>query len=208
MATAIELGTSVRGTTSPNPWVGAVVGHRRRHRPSTAPPQPPGGRHAEVVALAAAGDAGAAAATPSCTSPSSPAPTTAAPAPCADALVAAGVRRVVVGVADPDPQVAGGGHRPRCGDAGIDVEVGLPAAEAVADQLAPYLKHRRTGRPCVVLKLAATLDGRTAAADGTSPVDHRPRGPGRRPPAAGRERRHRRRRRHGRGPTTRRSPSA
>ena len=86
--------------------------------------------------------------------------------PCADALIAAGVARVVVAVADPDPQVAGAGLA-RLEAAGVAVEVGCRADE-VADQLAPYLHHRRTGRPLVVLKLAATLDGRTAAADGTS----------------------------------------
>jgi diaminohydroxyphosphoribosylaminopyrimidine deaminase/5-amino-6-(5-phosphoribosylamino)uracil reductase len=86
--------------------------------------------------------------------------------PCADALVAAGVARVVVGVLDPDVQVAGRGAK-RLRDAGIDVEVGVGAAE-VAVQLAPYLVHRTTGRPLVVLKLAASLDGRTAAPDGSS----------------------------------------
>jgi len=83
-----------------------------------------------------------------------------------DAIVAAGVGRVVVGVLDPDPQVAGRGVA-RLEQAGIEVVVGV-GAEAVAEQLAPYLKHRRTGRPWVVLKLASTLDGRTAAPDGTS----------------------------------------
>src|SRR4051794_34181291 len=86
--------------------------------------------------------------------------------PCADALVAAGVARVVVGIEDPDRNVAGRGIT--ClRDAGIDVEVGV-AADAVHDQLAPYLTHRRTGRPFVVLKLAASLDGRTSAPDGSS----------------------------------------
>src|SRR5205085_3253821 len=86
--------------------------------------------------------------------------------PCADAIVAAGVSRVVVGVVDPDPQVSGRGLA-RLRQAGVEVSVGAEA-DAVEDQLAPYLKHRRTGRPWVVLKLAATLDGRTAAPDGSS----------------------------------------
>ena len=93
-------------------------------------------------------------------------PTTAAPPPCADALIDAGVARVVVALDDPDPKVAGG-DLARLRDAGVEVEVGIEA-EAAADVLAPYLVHRRTGRPYVVLKLAATLDGRTAAPDGTS----------------------------------------
>ena len=80
--------------------------------------------------------------------------------------MAAGIARVVVGVEDPDHHVRGAGIA-ALRAAGIEVEVGTRAAEITA-QLAPYLKHRATGRPYVVLKLAATLDGRTAAADGSS----------------------------------------
>jgi diaminohydroxyphosphoribosylaminopyrimidine deaminase/5-amino-6-(5-phosphoribosylamino)uracil reductase len=76
------------------------------------------------------------------------------------------VRRVVVGMVDPDPQVDGRGID-ALRAAGVEVEVGVGADE-VAEQLAPYVKHRRTGRPWVVLKLASTLDGRIAAPDGTS----------------------------------------
>jgi diaminohydroxyphosphoribosylaminopyrimidine deaminase/5-amino-6-(5-phosphoribosylamino)uracil reductase len=86
--------------------------------------------------------------------------------PCTDAIVGAGVARVVVGVEDPDPLVAGGGVA-ALRAAGIDVTVGV-AADEVAEQLAPYLKHRTTGQPWVVLKMAASLDARTAAPDGTS----------------------------------------
>ncbi len=74
--------------------------------------------------------------------------------------------RVVVGVEDPDPQVAGRGLA-ALADAGIEVVLGV-AADEVTDQLAPYLKHRSTGQPWVVLKMAASLDARTAAPDGTS----------------------------------------
>jgi diaminohydroxyphosphoribosylaminopyrimidine deaminase/5-amino-6-(5-phosphoribosylamino)uracil reductase len=81
-------------------------------------------------------------------------------------VINAGVSRVVVALADPDPKVAGQGID-RLRAAGIDVEVGC-RADDVARQLAPYLHHRSTGRPFVVLKLASTLDGRTAAPDGTS----------------------------------------
>jgi diaminohydroxyphosphoribosylaminopyrimidine deaminase/5-amino-6-(5-phosphoribosylamino)uracil reductase len=76
------------------------------------------------------------------------------------------VRRVVVGVLDPDPKVAGAGVE-RLRAEGLPVDVGVLGAE-VGELLAPYLHHRRTGRPYVVLKLAATLDGRIAAPDGTS----------------------------------------
>jgi diaminohydroxyphosphoribosylaminopyrimidine deaminase/5-amino-6-(5-phosphoribosylamino)uracil reductase len=81
-------------------------------------------------------------------------------------LIAAGVARVVVGIEDPDTAVAGQGIA-RLRAAGVNVEIGVEA-DAVRRQLAPYLKHRTTGRPWVVLKLASTLDGRTAAPDGTS----------------------------------------
>ena len=86
--------------------------------------------------------------------------------PCTGAIVAAGVARVVVGVLDPDPQVSGRG-RGALREQGIAVDVGVAADEAT-ELLAPYLKHRRTGRPWVVLKLAATLDGRIAAPDGSA----------------------------------------
>jgi diaminohydroxyphosphoribosylaminopyrimidine deaminase/5-amino-6-(5-phosphoribosylamino)uracil reductase len=87
-------------------------------------------------------------------------------APCVDAILAAGIARVVVGMEDPDERVRGEGVR-RLRDAGVEVEVGVQQEE-VAAQLAPYVKHRTTGRPWVVLKLAATLDGRAAAPDGSS----------------------------------------
>lgn len=162
MARAVELAASVRTETSPNPWVGCVV---------VAPDgswfggatEPPGGRHAERVALDAAGEQARGAAVYVTLEPCAHHGRT---PPCADALIAAGVARVVVAVEDPDPNVAGQGIA-RLRAAGIDVEVGASAGE-VEEQLAPYLKHRRTGRPWVVLKLAASLDGRTAAPDGSS----------------------------------------
>ncbi|HVF31535.1 MAG TPA: bifunctional diaminohydroxyphosphoribosylaminopyrimidine deaminase/5-amino-6-(5-phosphoribosylamino)uracil reductase RibD, partial [Acidimicrobiales bacterium] len=86
--------------------------------------------------------------------------------PCADAIVDAGIRRVVIGLPDPDPRVTGQGIA-RLREAGVDVTVGVRAQE-VGDQLAAYVTHRTTGRPYVLLKLAASLDGRTAAPDGTS----------------------------------------
>jgi diaminohydroxyphosphoribosylaminopyrimidine deaminase/5-amino-6-(5-phosphoribosylamino)uracil reductase len=167
MAQAVELGASVRTSTAPNPWVGAVVVTAAGgvHVGAT---EPPGGRHAEIVALDAARAAGGDEATHGATVyvTLEPCAHTGRTGPCADALVEAGVARVVVGVADPDPLVAGAGMS-RLRDAGVAVELGCLADE-VDDQLAPYLHHRRTGRPWVVLKLAATLDGRTAAADGSS----------------------------------------
>jgi diaminohydroxyphosphoribosylaminopyrimidine deaminase/5-amino-6-(5-phosphoribosylamino)uracil reductase len=86
--------------------------------------------------------------------------------PCTDAIVAAGVTRVVIGIEDPDERVAGRGIA-ALRAAGLEVSVGV-AGDAVAEQLAPYRKHRTTGQPWVVLKMAASLDARTAAPDGTS----------------------------------------
>ena len=162
MARAVILAGRARAVASPNPWVGAVVecSQGRIFEGATAAP---GGPHAEAAALAAAGGAARGATLWSTLEPCAHHGRT---PPCADAILAAGVRRVVVGIADPDPHVDGQGLA-RLRQAGVDVVVGVGAA-AVAEQLAPYLKHRRTGRPWVVLKLAASLDGRTAAPDGTS----------------------------------------
>jgi diaminohydroxyphosphoribosylaminopyrimidine deaminase/5-amino-6-(5-phosphoribosylamino)uracil reductase len=169
MRRAIALASEVRTTTAPNPWVGCVV------VPVEAPDAPettavfegatapPGGPHAEVAALARAGEAARGATLYVTLEPCAHHGRT---PPCTDAIIEAGVARVVIGIEDPDPQVAGRGIE-ILRDAGIDVTVGV-AAEEVTAQLAPYLKHRTTGRPWVVLKMASSLDGRTAAPDGTS----------------------------------------
>ena len=162
MERAVGLAWTARRVAHPNPWVGAVLvaADGVVHEGATAAP---GGPHAERQALTAAGPAAAGATVYVTLEPCSHHGRT---PPCADALIAAGAARVVVAMADPDPRVSGSGIE-RLRAAGIAVDVGL-CAEAVAAQLAPYVKHRTTGRPWVVLKLAATLDGRIAAADGTS----------------------------------------
>ena len=168
MRRAIALAAGVRSTTAPNPWVGAVIvaaeptrhGGAATFEGATAPP---GGPHAEVAALGAAGDAARGATLYVTLEPCAHQGRT---PPCTDAIVAAGVARVVIGVEDPDPLVAGRGVS-ALRDAGIGVTVGV-AADEVTEQLAPYLKHRTTGQPWVVLKMAASLDARTAAPDGTS----------------------------------------
>ena len=162
MRQAVALATTVRPTASPNPWVGCVLlsADGAVFEGFTAPP---GGPHAEAAALAAAGDKARGATLYVTLEPCSHHGRT---PPCADAIVAAGVTRVVVALEDPDEKVQGRGLA-RLREAGIVVELGLCAGEVV-DQLRPYLRHRSTGRPWVVLKLAATLDGRTAAPDGTS----------------------------------------
>lgn len=173
MRRAIELGAAVRGSTAPNPWVGAVVVTALTRAEGAAPgwfegsTAPPGGPHAEVQALALAQEGapgGASGGTLYTTL--EPCAHHGRTPPCAAAIVAAGIRRVVIGVLDPDPLVAGRGVG-ELQKAGIDVRAGVCSSEVEAS-LAPYLKHRRTGRPWVVLKLAATLDGRIAAPDGSS----------------------------------------
>jgi diaminohydroxyphosphoribosylaminopyrimidine deaminase/5-amino-6-(5-phosphoribosylamino)uracil reductase len=161
MGRALALAASVRTRTAPNPWVGCVV--VAGDQTFEGATQPPGGFHAEVVALAAAGAHAHGATLYSTLEPCAHHGLT---PPCTGTIVAAGVARVVVAVLDPDPRVSGRGVE-ELRAAGIEVTVGV-AAEEAAELLAPYLKHRRTGRPWVVLKLAATLDGRIAAPDGTS----------------------------------------
>jgi diaminohydroxyphosphoribosylaminopyrimidine deaminase/5-amino-6-(5-phosphoribosylamino)uracil reductase len=167
MLRAVDAAERVHGRTSPNPWVGAVlVPEPVDAGPSTwftGATAPPGGPHAEVAALAAAGDRARGGTLYVTLEPCAHQGRT---PPCTDAVVAAGVARVVVGMTDPDPRVDGRGVA-ALQAAGIEVVVGVGAG-AVAEQLAPYVTHRRTGRPWVVLKLAATLDGRIAAPDGTS----------------------------------------
>jgi diaminohydroxyphosphoribosylaminopyrimidine deaminase/5-amino-6-(5-phosphoribosylamino)uracil reductase len=165
MRRAIEAAERVRGRTSPNPWVGAALlsngaGTGQWFSGATAPP---GGPHAEIGALRAAGpeaERGTLYVTlePCVHHGRTP--------PCTEAIIASGVRRVVVAVEDPDPEVSGRGIA-ALRSAGLDVEMGVGEV-AATEQLAAYLKHRRTGRPWVVLKMAATLDGRIAAPDGTS----------------------------------------
>ena len=163
MSEAVELGRSVRPVTPPNPWVGAVLVPAGDDPVTLGATAPPGGPHAEVTALELAGDSARGATLYVTLEPCSHFGRT---PPCADALIEAGVSRVVVGLEDPDPRVSGRGIA-RLRHAGIQVDVGVEA-DAVRTSLAPYLKHRRTGRPWVVLKLAATLDGRTAAPDASS----------------------------------------
>jgi diaminohydroxyphosphoribosylaminopyrimidine deaminase/5-amino-6-(5-phosphoribosylamino)uracil reductase len=162
MGRAVALAEGGRGATSPNPMVGAVL-VRDGRVVGEGFHQAAGTAHAEAAALAAAGDLAAGA---TCYVTLEPCAHHGRTPPCADALVAAGVARVVAAMADPDPRVDGAGLA-RLRAAGVEVVTG-PGAEAAATQNAAYLTHRRLGRPRVTLKAAASLDGKVAAPDGTS----------------------------------------
>lgn len=163
MRRALAASAAARRRSSPNPWVGCVVVSEGGEVVGEGATEPPGGRHAEVVALEVAGEAARGGTLYVTLEPCSHEGRT---PPCVGRLQEAGLARVVVGVNDPDPRVAGEGisYLER---AGIEVATGVLAGE-VEDNLAPYLAHRRSGRPYVVLKLALTLDGRLAAPDGSS----------------------------------------
>lgn len=160
MRLALDEAESALGTTSPNPSVGAVVVRDGRvvGRGHT---QPPGGAHAEVEALREAGEA-ARGATLYCTL--EPCAHTGRTGPCTEAIIAAGVTGVRYSIVDPDAKVAGSGDA-RLRAAGLDVEAGDGAAESER-VLEGYLKHRRTGLPAVIVKVAMSLDGRIASASG------------------------------------------
>ena len=125
--------------------------------------QVPGESHAEIEALRRAGDGARGSTMVVTLEPCSHHGRT---GPCVEAIVEAGVSRVIVGTIDPDPRVSGAGVE-LLKASGVDVEVGVEES-AVRAQLAPYIWHRVTGRPYVVLKVASTLDGVVAMADGTS----------------------------------------
>jgi diaminohydroxyphosphoribosylaminopyrimidine deaminase / 5-amino-6-(5-phosphoribosylamino)uracil reductase len=163
MGAALALASRGCGRTFPNPSVGCVIVNEGRvvGRGWT---QPGGRPHAEAVALAEAGEAARGATVyvtlEPCAHQSERGPA------CTDLLIAARPARVVAAMIDPDPRTAGEGIA-RLRAAGIAVEAGLRAAEAER-QVAGFLARRRFGRPHVTLKLATSLDGRIALADGSS----------------------------------------
>ncbi|MGW8398466.1 bifunctional diaminohydroxyphosphoribosylaminopyrimidine deaminase/5-amino-6-(5-phosphoribosylamino)uracil reductase RibD [Streptomyces lydicus] len=162
MRRAIELAARGLGHTSPNPVVGCVVLDVQGRTAGEGWHERAGGPHAEIHALRAAGErarGGTAVVT------LEPCNHTGRTGPCARALIDAGVARVVYAVSDPTPTATGGAAT--LAAAGIDVEGGLLADEAAAGNEA-WLTSVLRGRPFVLWKYAATLDGRIAAADGTS----------------------------------------
>ncbi|MEY3796967.1 MAG: diaminohydroxyphosphoribosylaminopyrimidine deaminase [Actinomycetota bacterium] len=162
---AIEAASLVRLRTSPNPWVGCVI-VTVDGQVFVGATEAPGGRHAEVVARDAARAARADTKDATVFTTLEPCSHHGRTGPCTEVLISAGVSRVVSAIKDPDQLVGGQGFA-ALRSAGVTVDIGL-CTDLVTEQLRPYLHHRITGRPFVILKLASTLDGRTAATDGTS----------------------------------------
>ena len=152
---ALELAERGRGTTAPNPMVGAVL-ERGGEVVGEGWHARPGAPHAEVYALRAAAERARGATLYVTLEPCAHHGRT---PPCADALIAAGVVRVVVGALDPNPDARGGGERLRA--AGIDVEIAEGELGRRARELnAGYFSLHERGRPWVIYKAAVTLDGR------------------------------------------------
>jgi len=162
MGLALELAENVRLTTSPRPWVGCVIVSPQGEvfKGATDGREGP---HAEHVALSAARDKATDATLYTTLEPCAHHGKT---PPCVQAIIQAGIKRVVVALLDPDQRVNGQGIR-QLRQEGIETSVGV-CEEAASKQLRAYLTHRQLGRPFVTLKLAATLDARVALADGTS----------------------------------------
>lgn len=162
MARALKLAQRGLYTADPNPRVGCVIVLNNKvvgegwH-------QRAGGHHAEIMALENAGDASIGATAyvtlePCCHHGRTP--------PCTDALIAAGIQRVVVATTDPNPAVAGAGER-QLKDAGVAILTGLLEAEARALNIG-FLQRMQSNRPYLRTKIAVSLDGRTALANGES----------------------------------------
>src|SRR5579872_507482 len=165
MQRALELAAKGRGNTSPNPMVGAIVVASGGAVVGEGNHERAGSDHAETIALRAAGDRARGATLYVTLEPCDHRGRTPA---CTQAIVEAGIRRVVVAIEDPDPRVRGKGIQ-QLRDAGIDVAVGVEASGAAALNFA-YLHHRSRARSFVTLKMAASIDGAIAPRAG---VRHR-----------------------------------
>jgi diaminohydroxyphosphoribosylaminopyrimidine deaminase/5-amino-6-(5-phosphoribosylamino)uracil reductase len=160
MRQALDLARQGLGLTSPNPTVGAVlvrdgeVVGRGFHTYA-------GRKHAEILALEEAGERARGATLYLTVEPCCHQGRT---GPCTDALIAAGVHRVVAAIADPNPRVLGEGFR-RLREAGIEVEIDSAHSSEAERLNEPFVHFMRTGRPLVMLKAAVTLDGKIAAPD-------------------------------------------
>lgn len=161
---AVALDHARTGRPSPNPHVGAaVVSAKTDELISTGHHERAGADHAEVMALKLAGDLAKGATLYVTLEPCNH---TGRTPPCTDAIIKAGIKRVVIGCNDPNPHVAGGGAE-RLRAAGIEVTLGIREAEAT-HVIAPWVKFVTLGLPYVSLKLALSLDGRIATRTGAS----------------------------------------
>ena len=163
MRHAMHMAETARLHARPNPWVGAVLvcTNGAVHEGAT---QSPGNAHAEIVALLSAQSAGDSAVGATLYTTLEPCSHTGRTGPCTEAIINAGITHVVTAIADPDANVSGTGFA-NLRAAGVEVSEGI-CAEDVTRQLQPYLHHRRTGRPFVMLKMATTLDARTSIPNG------------------------------------------
>jgi diaminohydroxyphosphoribosylaminopyrimidine deaminase / 5-amino-6-(5-phosphoribosylamino)uracil reductase len=163
MRLAIEQSYQVKGATYPNPPVGAVIVNPEGKVVGVGGTAPAGGDHAEVVALRRAGRSAAGGIAVVTLEPCNHYGKT---PPCANALIEARVGTVVYGVTDPNA-IAGGGAG-RLSAAGVQVKSGVLAEQVAAGPLREWLHKQRTGLPHVTWKYASSVDGRSAAADGSS----------------------------------------
>jgi diaminohydroxyphosphoribosylaminopyrimidine deaminase / 5-amino-6-(5-phosphoribosylamino)uracil reductase len=163
MRLAIEQSYLVKGTTYPNPPVGAVIVDQEGRVVGVGATEPAGGDHAELVALRRAGGLAAGGIAVVTLEPCNHFGKT---PPCVNALIEARVGTVIYAV--PDPNGIAGGGAGRLQAAGLQVRSGVLADQVVAGPLREWLHKQRTGLPHVTWKYASSVDGRSAAADGTS----------------------------------------
>lgn len=163
MRLAIDQSNHVKGTTYPNPPVGAVILDAGGEVVGVGATEPAGGDHAEILALRRAGDLAAGGTVVVTLEPCNHYGRT---PPCVNALLDAKVGSVVYAVADPNPEAAGGAARLE--EAGVAVRSGVLADEVTGGPLREWLHKQRTGLPHLTWKYASSVDGRSAAADGSS----------------------------------------
>lgn len=162
MNLALEISKEQRALTSPNPWVGCVL-VSESGQVFLGKTQPPGGKHAEIMAIDAAGRHARGSTMYVTLEPCSHYGRT---PPCTKAIIDSGIKEIYIALLDPDAKVSGEGLK-ELESYRINCHLGLEAKK-VATELLPYLKHRTSRRPFVILKLASTLDGYIAASDYSS----------------------------------------
>ncbi len=163
MKKALKLAIHGRGSTFPNPMVGAVILDRDGNHAGDGFHRKCGAPHAEVIAITSAGDAVSGGTLVVTLEPCCHHGRT---GPCTDKIIRAGISRVIIAMIDPDPRVSGEGIK-QLKTAGIEVEIGLLSGKA-HELNRVYQHYLETSRSWVTLKIALSLDGRTAAADGSS----------------------------------------